>query len=659
MISAGYQSSPILPNNTIDCGTVQVGNVTTRTFDIYETANTDLNVGVATSELSGSHPIDFKVISPTFPIAIKDGSGERKTVTIQCQPSDVGTRTARLQLTTNDLSMPTVTYPLQVTGSNGLGSQLTLQTQGTGRGKITSDSRQLNCSTEAAGSPVGQLENSCVESTTALNSAHCDAYFDRGTQVTLTPQPEPGSVFVQWNHECSDGVVTLDSDITCIAEFALAAAVDSSDVEMVFLQNNELDFGTVNVGDAVTRTLSILNKTTRTLSLSDLTVPTGLLLETPETSIAAGQTIALTVHLDTTQPASVLGQLSFQIQGKAYQFAARAKVMMSDSQLTVSYPNAQGLDFGSVQVNDAVTREVMITNHAAQSITLDNVALPPEITSDLSVPINIAPQQAISLHLTLKPVVEGNYAASWSFTSQQKVYNQRAKAQVTTAQLADGCYAALRLYVNSQATGQGTGRTWTDAFPELQAALSYANQCNTVREIWVAVGTYRPTQLTDRTASFQLRNNLALYGGFKATEQALSERGLTTPTVLSGDIGQPNDMTDNSYHVVNGSDTDETTRLDGFNVVAGQADSGSAENCGGGMFNHHGSPQVLPMLLSHNYAKQGAGMCNQNGSHPRSHDGFHRKSSRSRGGHELGTESNPILALLHRESCKTSRASVQ
>ena len=42
-------------------------------------------------------------------------------------------------------------------------------------------------------------------------------------------------------------------------------------------------------------------------------------------------------------------------------------------------------------------------------------------------------------------------------------------------------------------------------------------------------------------------------------------------TILSGDIGVVDNNSDNSYHVVTGSDTNSTAILDGFTITAGNA----------------------------------------------------------------------------------------
>lgn len=126
-----------------------------------------------------------------------------------------------------------------------------------------------------------------------------------------------------------------------------------------------------------------------------------------------------------------------------------------------------------------------------------------------------------------------------------------------------------RIYVNQQSTGNDTGESWEDAFVDLQDALGIAQYGDT---IWVAQGIYKPSSSTDRTIFFELKNGVALLGGFVGDEQRLEERNLeVAETILSGDVGAIGDSLDNSYHVVYTLGTDSSTILDGFTITGGVA----------------------------------------------------------------------------------------
>jgi hypothetical protein len=177
------------------------------------------------------------------------------------------------------------------------------------------------------------------------------------------------------------------------------------------------------------------------------------------------------------------------------------------------------------------------------------------------------------------------------------------------------------LYVDWQATGANDGTSWDDAFADLQPALTAALPGD---EIWVAEGTYKPTLESSpgepRTATFQLKNGVALYGGFDPTDGAVgwADRDWqANPTTLSGDIGTAGDPADNSYHVLTGSGTDATAILDGFTITGGAAlgPDGSPPSMGGGMYNAGGSPTLANVIFTGNTALwSGAGMYNNNSS---------------------------------------------
>jgi hypothetical protein len=166
------------------------------------------------------------------------------------------------------------------------------------------------------------------------------------------------------------------------------------------------------------------------------------------------------------------------------------------------------------------------------------------------------------------------------------------------------------IFVDAHATGMNHGSNWTDAYTKLQDALSVAVSGD---RIWVAAGTYKPDQgggqtVNDRTATFQLKNGVKLYGGFTGGETSVEQRNWkTNGTILSGDIGAINNNADNSHHIVTGTGTNSTAVLDGFTITAGNANATPLHTYGGGMRTSNGSPTVANCTFEDNNASQGGG----------------------------------------------------
>ncbi len=171
--------------------------------------------------------------------------------------------------------------------------------------------------------------------------------------------------------------------------------------------------------------------------------------------------------------------------------------------------------------------------------------------------------------------------------------------------------AAGVIYVHATASGANNGTSWADAYTDMQAALAVASSGD---ELWVAAGTYKPTSGTDRSASFQLKSGVAIYGGFAGTESTREQRDWASNlTLLSGDIGVADGPADNSYHVVKGA-TGAT--IDGVTITAGNADGPDyPDSNGGGMLNVAGSPTLSNVTFTANSANDyGGGMHNEAGS---------------------------------------------
>ena len=143
-------------------------------------------------------------------------------------------------------------------------------------------------------------------------------------------------------------------------------------------------------------------------------------------------------------------------------------------------------------------------------------------------------------------------------------------------------------------TDPASATSWATSTTNLQGAINSLSA--TGGQVWVAAGAYMPGGVTntDRSISFNMRNGVALYGGFEGTETLLSQRPSSlsvspSTSFLTGDIGVLGVNTDNSRHVISNTGLDNTAILDGFVVTAAYL---NGSDFGGGMWNQSSSPTI-------------------------------------------------------------------
>ncbi len=197
-------------------------------------------------------------------------------------------------------------------------------------------------------------------------------------------------------------------------------------------------------------------------------------------------------------------------------------------------------------------------------------------------------------------------------------------------------------------SGPNPGDTWQNAFLFLQDALDRADVLQPPPseeddvQIWVRGTTANPPDLFykpdkgdnyadgSRTATFELRKFVGIYGGFAGSEPGTtagfnSRNHLTNKTILSGDLtgdDLPNDpfnldkIDENSMHIVTAPQIalpnriDPTAVLDGFIITSGFAGTigtpGIASQ-GGGIVIDDANPSIVRCTFKANKAHLGVG----------------------------------------------------
>jgi parallel beta-helix repeat protein len=267
--------------------------------------------------------------------------------------------------------------------------------------------------------------------------------------------------------------------------------------------------------------------------------------------------------------------------------------------------------------------EMMLRTETPQALSVSHITtVEPDIPTDVTVTVS---QDGNSVEGALvaitHPSIEGYYwtgytDANGSVTFSNITFTAECTNKYDIVVTAHNCvsyegiieiHKAPVIYVDADANGDNDGTSWENAYESLQdALLTCASD-----EIWVAEGTYKPTDGNDRSISFAPFKCVAIYGGFAGTESCLGDRDpdlSKNVTILSGDIGTADDANDNCYHVVVGADD---VTIDRFTITGGNANY-SDNNDGGGMYNYLcSSVTVTNCIFTANHADyRGGGMYN-------------------------------------------------
>lgn len=226
--------------------------------------------------------------------------------------------------------------------------------------------------------------------------------------------------------------------------------------------------------------------------------------------------------------------------------------------------------------------------------------------------------------------------------------------------------AQTRFHVNQAVATSGDGKSWGAAFKTLQEGINAASS-SVADEIWVAKGTYIPNTnyygtrydlpSTSKTMTFYLKKPIRIFGGFTGTETALAQRNWeANETILSGNISNPADSTDNIYHVllIMGKETSplENVSVDGFTISDGYANVQTSSTVdgnvvyaynGGGIYNIYASPELKNLKIIRNVGFVGGGIHNKNSSPVIDNCQILQNYSSSSGAGIYNLSSNPLI----------------
>ncbi len=209
------------------------------------------------------------------------------------------------------------------------------------------------------------------------------------------------------------------------------------------------------------------------------------------------------------------------------------------------------------------------------------------------------------------------------------------------------------IHFSESGSATATGDSWANALStdQLKTKLDVISDASNskVYILLLAKGTYTPTTLaTDETAretSFTMKNHTAIIGGWNNAYDFNIE---TYTTLLSGDIGEENDKTDNSYHIIFNNNLTSSAILYGVTLSHGYANGTAApHDKGGAIYNKSSHPTITQSSFSNNSARSEGGAIYNLQSNPTiSKLSFSNNSATTSGGAIYNNLSNPTITQL-------------
>lgn len=202
-----------------------------------------------------------------------------------------------------------------------------------------------------------------------------------------------------------------------------------------------VDFGSVAVGDDLTKTFTIKNTSNENLSFSNFDLPDGFEIEGEfPNSIAANSEQTFTVKVDTTSVTNLAGTFTFvtqQNQNNPFNFAIKATVseetsapeggeiqVLDEGIFNLTDDSPIPVDFGEVNPGGTLSKTFTIRNTSTESpLTLSDVTLPEGFTLAGTFPESIAPKSEGLVTINVDTSTVANPDGRLSFTTSDSDEN--------------------------------------------------------------------------------------------------------------------------------------------------------------------------------------------------------------------------------------------
>ena len=286
----------------------------------------------------------------------------------------------------------------------------------------------------------------------------------------------------------SGGMLTVP-----LSGIGIAAAPSPSPTYLLSTRTNSLSFGNVMVGSTSgAQTVALTNSGNSTVSLSQLNVTgagfsiSGLSLPL---SLAAGQSVSLSVGFTPTAAGSVLGSVS--VVSNASNSPATISLSGTGVQPQISVVPA-GVSFGNVTLGLTNTQTMTLSNPGSASLNVSQAAVTGVgfALSGLTLPLTIAPGQSSAFTVSFTPATASSVTGSLSLVSN-------APSSPTSIALSGtGVAPILQLSVSPASLSFGNVTIGSSSGPQTVTLTNTGNSSVSISQVNVSGAGFSASGLT-------------------------------------------------------------------------------------------------------------------------------------------------------------------
>lgn len=406
--TAGPQIS--LSSNSVSFGTVTVGASGSSNLTISNIGGSDLTVSVVS--LTGN---EFGISGITTPKVITAGTSV--PVALSFNPTQAGSASGSVSITSNDPANPTVNVTLAGTGTNTPMGQLKASPASLNFGNVaTGSSAAQQISVTDTGSATVHIQSVTISGTGfTVSGLGASSTINASASATVTVNYAPTAA------GAASGTLTIVSDAS---NSPLTIPVAGTGVQADLLVSpSTFAFGSIVDGQSKSQNFTITNTGTASLTISQLTASgagysvSGL--STP-TTLAAGQSTQFSAVFAPTTAGSLPGSVSIVSNAPNSPTTVALSGTGVASAVTLS-ANPTSLAFGNVNAGTNSVKNVTLTNSGNANLTISQITVNAKnvSTSGVSVPLTLTPGQSHSLGVTFAPTAAENVSGNITVSTSQ------------------------------------------------------------------------------------------------------------------------------------------------------------------------------------------------------------------------------------------------